>query len=726
MLFNKINLKYIFIILIIFIIFLLFFLKQKENFTWTCGPVELPGSDSEGRVLRINESLFSTKNQGYHIKEISNINESGDEICTTEKNIDDYTYKSNNLCILFYNSKSDNYPGEINNFMAPTPISNQDTNKVFGGFGKIFGNKFVYESEILTEDTINKPFIYGPASNDNSNYEGSIIFDFKFKFLDDDKKILIDTEQEQDLINSQDKSFRIFFRNTKDKGLRLGVFNNSLPKQTTNINKIIHGNSLDPREKYMKILYSNKEFNKLDHNKFFRCAITFKYVKKNNNDKNLSVNMILEDKDVFNKFGINEPKFIGKTIFSFKEDYKFMTNTTNLIININEKNYILNQTESGYDTNQVIFNNKFMNILDYKQSYLTGESRNLIEGVIHSFNVHKRFLNGYFYDSEKSCNSYWGSASEAKITNNTSKDNNTKVDNIKTKDSKIWQAKTTTENHTIVFEFDNPVTIDGFRTYMSDDPKLRNSSFSEYKFDYIKKDLNGEYGLTYNSESQPPSKSPIITGVGKNLQPNQSQNIMFDEAITSIKFKLTMTGNYGKPITMSYFMFHFTEEGCNPIGTDSIETYKDVSMIFRAFDCNIFNEFCECEKITYYPTLRFYQVNNNTLKKVFDYPLGKNIHWQWVSSWMMGWDRYNIDKIEGNPDDLNNTRQSGYDEGSKLGESEFSNSDQNLKPIPGAKYKKKLDLYDGSHRWSYWPRVDATDSTGESSLEFIENSINCI
>ena len=105
MLFNKINLKYVVILLIIFIIFLLFFLKQKENFTWTCAPVKLSGFDSDGRVLRINESLFSTKNQGYHIKEISNIYESGDAICTTEKNIDDDTYKSNNLCILFYNSK---------------------------------------------------------------------------------------------------------------------------------------------------------------------------------------------------------------------------------------------------------------------------------------------------------------------------------------------------------------------------------------------------------------------------------------------------------------------------------------------------------------------------------------------------------------------------------------------------------------------------------------------
>ena len=105
--------------------------------------------------------------------------------------------------------------------------------------------------------------------------------------------------------------------------------------------------------------------------------------------------MILEDKDVFNKFGINDPTFIGKSIFSFKEDYKFIEKNTRLIINTNEKNYILNQTESGYDKNQVIFNNKFMNILDYKQAYLTGESRNLIEGVIHSFDVHKRFLNGY-------------------------------------------------------------------------------------------------------------------------------------------------------------------------------------------------------------------------------------------------------------------------------------------------------------------------------------------
>ena len=107
MLFNKINLKYIFIVLIIFIIFLLFFLKQKENFTWTCAPVKLPGSDSEGRVLRINQSLFSTKNQGYHINEISNINGSDRISCNIKKNIDDDTYKSNNLCILFYNSKSE-------------------------------------------------------------------------------------------------------------------------------------------------------------------------------------------------------------------------------------------------------------------------------------------------------------------------------------------------------------------------------------------------------------------------------------------------------------------------------------------------------------------------------------------------------------------------------------------------------------------------------------------
>jgi hypothetical protein len=532
------------ILLIIFIIFLLFFLKQKENFTWTCAPVKLPGFDSEGRVLRINESLFSTKNQGYHIKEISNIYESGGISCKIEKNIDDDTYKSNNLCILFYNSKSDNYPREINNFMAPTPKDNQDTNKVFGGFGKMFDNNFVYDSKILTEaNEGSNDYVY-----EYENNEGSIIFDFKFKFFNDDKKILIETGQEQDLIHSLEKSFRIFFRNTKDKGLRLGVFNNSLPNQSTDINKLIHGNSLDPRESYKKILYSNKEFNKLDHNRSFRCAITFKYV---HNDKNLSVNMILEDKDVFNKFGINEPTFIGKSIFSVKVNYKFIEKDTNLIIN---ENYKLNQTEPELDKNQVIFNNKYMSIVDYKQSYLTGESRNLVEGVIHSFDVHKRFLNGYFYETYK---------------------------------------------------------------------------------------------------------------------------------------------------------------------------YEDVSMIFRAFDCNIFNEFCECEKITYYPTLRFYQVNNDNIKKVFDYPLGKNIHWQWVSSWMMGWNRYNIDKIDGD-DVKNKTRQSGYDEGSKLGESSFPNIGQILSPKSGTKYEKKLNLYDGSHRWAYWPRTDASGTSGETALEFIENSINCI
>ena len=60
---------------------------------------------------------------------------------------------------------------------------------------------------------------------------------------------------------------------------------------------------------------------------------------------------------------------------------------------------------------------------------------------------------------------------------------------IKTKDSKIWQARDT-ETHTIVFKFNSPVTIDGFRTYMSDDPKLRNSSFSGYELNYIKKDFS--------------------------------------------------------------------------------------------------------------------------------------------------------------------------------------------------------------------------------------------
>ena len=142
-------------------------------------------------------------------------------------------------------------------------------------------------------------------------------------------------------------------------------------------------------------------------------------------------------------------------------------------------------------------------------------------------------------------------------------------------------------------------------------------------------------------------------------------------------------------------------------------------MVFRAYDCNEYKKLCDCENINYYPTIRFYQKDNfDKIKKIDDYPLGKPIHWQWVSSWIMGWNRYNIDRTSQNV----NSEQSGYDEGSKQSDtSDYSFPTQPIKDsdVITDKTLEKRDLYDGSHRWALWPK----DNEG---LDFIDELMSCI
>ena len=92
----------------------------------------------------------------------------------------------------------------------------------------------------------------------------------------------------------------------------------------------------------------------------------------------------------------------------------------------------------------------------------------------------------------------------------------------------------------------------------------------------------------------------------------------------------------------------------------------------------------------------------------------------------MGWNRYNLDRTL----TTDNTKQSGYDEGSKDGDTSttsifpYIDSDttkvefSKITPITD-KTLEKRDLYDGSHRWALWPK----DNEG---LESIDKLMSCI
>ena len=59
-----------------------------------------------------------------------------------------------------------------------------------------------------------------------------------------------------------------------------------------------------------------------------------------------------------------------------------------------------------YDFVQYTTVYEYMSILDFKESYLTNEGRNLIDGVIHTFDIYKRYLNGTFYKSDNTLDKF--------------------------------------------------------------------------------------------------------------------------------------------------------------------------------------------------------------------------------------------------------------------------------------------------------------------------------
>ena len=547
------------------------FLKTRESFTWLCdssSDLASYGFDAD-KPIKINPKLFTATHKGIHMPEISNIYSNNiSPVKLTGSNME-----SNNLCVLFYNSQTQDSCKQLEKFMGTSKTGSEKR-----GFGRKHGDG---------KDI--KPFIFQNTNNNprlntdtmfNPTGEGSIIIDFKFKYLKEDKKLVVPLKEERNLFTID--TLKIFFRNTKDKGLRLGVYCSKF--KSDKFSKEIYGNSIDPDDEYKQTLYGTKEFNNSDDNKEFRLAVTFKnkvtYVIKNGsitstvNKKNVTIDMILETK-VNPDSSKPTYDYIGKGLFNYyinDDDNnvdKFISSEKEMKINDNTNPYELNDNNNPYElndnNNKVILNNKYMSISDFKESYLTNEGRNLIDGVIHTFDIYKRHLNGTFYKSDN--------------------------------------------------------TLDKF------------------------------------------------------------ENVS--------------------------------------------------SMVFRAYDCNEYKKLCDCENINYYPTIRFYQKDNfDKIKKIDDYPLGKPIHWQWVSSWIMGWNRYNIDRTS----QIVNSEQSGYDEGSKNGDittlstgssifpyidsdtTEYELSNINLITV---KTLEKRDLYDGSHRWALWPK----DNIG---IDFIDDLMSCI
>ena len=552
------------------------FLKTRESFTWLCdssSDLASYGFDAD-KPIKINPKLFTATHRGIHMPEISNIysntinsakievKDAAGNIVKDASNNDKLNKESNNLCVLFYNSQAQESCKQLEKFMGTSkPLSKKR------GFGRNY-------DDTPTIKTFNFPDNDFSEKHDNDKMfnpsdEGSIIIDFKFKYLKEDKKLVVPLKEERNLFTID--TLKIFFRNTKDKGLRLGVYCSKF--KSDKFSKEIYGNSIDPDDEYKQTLYGTKEFNNSDDNKEFRLAVTFKnkvtYVIKNGNitntvkKKNVTIDMILETK-------VNPDNskptydYIGKGLFNYfiKDDdnnfNQFISSEKEIEMKINDNTKNNNNPyELNKNNNKVILNNKYIGISDFKESYLTNEGRNLIDGVIHTFDIYKRHLNGTFY-----------------------------------------------------------------------------------------------------------------TPLGK---------------------------------------------------------FENVSMVFRAYDCNEYKKLCDCENINYYPTIRFYQKDNfDKIKKIDDYPLGKPIHWQWVSSWIMGWNRYNLDRTL----TTDNTKQSGYDEGSKDGDTSttsifpYIDSDttkvefSKITPITD-KTLEKRDLYDGSHRWALWPK----DNEG---LESIDKLMSCI
>ena len=74
MLFNKIDFKYV-IILLIILLGIIMFLKTRESFTWLCdssSDLASYGFDAD-KPIKINPKLFTATHRGIHMPEISNI-----------------------------------------------------------------------------------------------------------------------------------------------------------------------------------------------------------------------------------------------------------------------------------------------------------------------------------------------------------------------------------------------------------------------------------------------------------------------------------------------------------------------------------------------------------------------------------------------------------------------------------------------------------------------------
>ena len=317
MLFNKIDFKYV-IILLIILLGIITFLKTRESFTWFCdSSLDLAsyGFDAD-KPIKINPKLFTATHKGIHMPEISNIypntinsakievKDAAGNIVKDASNNDKLNKESNNLCVLFYNSQAQESCKQLEKFMG---TSKTDSEK--RGFGRNY-------DDTPTIKTFNFPDNDFSETHDNDNMfdpsdEGSIIIDFKFKYLKEDKELVVPLKEERNLFTID--TLKIFFRNTKDKGLRLGVYCSNFDKNK--FNKEIYGNSIDPDNEYKQTLYGTKEFNNSDDNKEFRLAVTFKDT-STVNKKNVTIDMILETK-------VNPDNskptydYIGKGLFNY-------------------------------------------------------------------------------------------------------------------------------------------------------------------------------------------------------------------------------------------------------------------------------------------------------------------------------------------------------------------------------------------------------------------------
>ena len=128
MLFNKIDFKYV-IILLIILLGIITFLNTRESFTWICeSPSDLAsyGFDAD-KPIKINPKLFTATHKGIHMPEISNIYTNTinsaelEKIVVTDANNNNKTVdnmESNNLCVLFYNSQAQESCKQLEKFMG--------------------------------------------------------------------------------------------------------------------------------------------------------------------------------------------------------------------------------------------------------------------------------------------------------------------------------------------------------------------------------------------------------------------------------------------------------------------------------------------------------------------------------------------------------------------------------------------------------------------------------